>query len=146
MRQRLTWWAVLSGAIAAAALDFGGNVLATSPSGFTAMTLAKGRLGEIDVFNQLVAPPDAQLPGNNGNVWLSLQKTKGLSDLYVQSNTWLPGGSTGWHSHPGHSLIIVTAGSGGGDEGGEPHWRDPVFTFFWGKTTPPFVSRACDAP
>ena len=31
MRQRFTWWAVLSGVIAAAALCFGGNVLATSP-------------------------------------------------------------------------------------------------------------------
>lgn len=128
MRQRLTWWAVLSGAIAAAALYFGGNVLATSPSRFTAMTLAKGRLGEIDVFNQLVAPPDAQLPGNNGNVWLSLQKTKGLSDLYVQSNTWLPGGSTGWHSHPGHSLIIVTAGAVTDYEGDDPSCTPHVYT------------------
>ncbi len=24
---------------------------------------------------------------------------------------WAPGGSTGWHTHPGHSLIIVTAGT-----------------------------------
>ena len=141
MRQRLTWWAVLSGAIAAAALYFGGNVLATSPSGFTAMTLAKGRLGEIDVFNQLVAPPDAQLPGNNGNVWLSLQKTKGLSDLYVQSNTWLPGGSTGWHSHPGHSLIIVTAGSVTDYEGDDPSCTPHVYTFVPGQPAPAFVDR-----
>lgn len=31
--------------------------------------------------------------------------------MYVQNNTWLPGASTGWHSHPGHSLIIVTSGT-----------------------------------
>ena len=43
--------------------------------------------------------------------WLSFQKTKGASDLYVQSNLWIPGGSTGWHTHPGHSLIIVTEGT-----------------------------------
>src|SRR5215211_6166590 len=42
--------------------------------------------------------------------WLSIQKTKGPSDLYVQNNVWAPGGTTGWHTHPGHSLIIVTAG------------------------------------
>ena len=28
----------------------------------------------------------------------------------MQSNTWLPAGSTGWHKHPGHSLIIITSG------------------------------------
>jgi hypothetical protein len=38
------------------------------------------------------------------------------SDLYIQSNTWQPKtnntyASTGWHTHPGHSLIIVTAGT-----------------------------------
>ena len=48
---------------------------------------------------------------HNRDVWLSFQKTKGSSDLYVQSNVWAPGGSTGWHTHPGHSLIIVTAGT-----------------------------------
>jgi hypothetical protein len=47
-----------------------------------------------------------------------MQKTKGASDLYVQSNVWpavnpVTGAvaSTGWHTHPGHSLIIVTSGS-----------------------------------
>jgi quercetin dioxygenase-like cupin family protein len=49
-------------------------------------------------------------PSPRKNPWLSFQKTKGPSDLYVQNNTWIPGGSTGWHTHPGHSLIIVTAG------------------------------------
>ena len=39
------------------------------------------------------------------------QRTKGPSDLYVQSNVWTPGGTTGWHTHPGRSLIIVTAGT-----------------------------------
>ena len=29
----------------------------------------------------------------------------------MQSNVWIPNGSAGWHSHPGHSLIIVTAGT-----------------------------------
>lgn len=43
--------------------------------------------------------------------WKSVQKTSGPSDLYVQSNVWKPGGSTGWHTHPGHSLIIVTEGA-----------------------------------
>ena len=49
-----------------------------------------------------------------------MQKTKGASDLYVQSNVWAPGGTTGWHTHPGHSLIIVTAGTVTAYDGDDP--------------------------
>jgi hypothetical protein len=81
---------------------------ATPASGFTGTTITKGTFNEFQVFNHLTRD---QLPvGFPGNTWLSFQKTKGPSDLYVQNNTWLPGGSTGWHSHPGHSLIVITSG------------------------------------
>jgi hypothetical protein len=60
------------------------KVLATPANGFTATTLALGRFGDLDVFNYLV-PPDAP-GGQNSKVWLSLQKTQGPSDVYVQSN------------------------------------------------------------
>lgn len=122
------WLLLLSAAIAITALYHAESVRATPASGFTAKTLALGRFGEMDVFNQLVNPPDAQLPGNNGNVWLSLQKTKGLSDVYVQSNTFAVGGSTGWHSHPGHSLIVVTAGTVTDYEGDDPNCTPHVYT------------------
>ena len=56
-------------------------------------------------------PPDFWESRRNRNVWLSWQRTKGESDVYVQSNVWAPAGTTGWHTHPGHSLIIVTAGT-----------------------------------
>ena len=97
-----------------AAIFYTAKVSATPATGFKAMTIATGTFGEIDVFNQF---SKKDLPaGNDGNVWLSLQKTKGQSDLYVQSNVW-PAvnpttgavASTGWHTHPGHSLIIVTS-------------------------------------
>ena len=38
-------------------------------------------------------------------------KTKGLSDVYVVKNTISPGGHTGWHSHPGPSIISVVSGT-----------------------------------
>jgi len=57
-----------------------------------------------------------------------LQGTKGQSDLYVQSNVWEPGGSTGWHSHPGHSLITVTAGTVTVYEGDDPSCTPHVYT------------------
>src|SRR5687767_11829414 len=79
---------------------------ATPSSGFSATTLAVGRFGDINVFNHLL-PPDFRESGGHHELWLAWQKTRGLSDVYVQSNVWQPGGSTGWHTHPGHSLIIV---------------------------------------
>jgi quercetin dioxygenase-like cupin family protein len=45
----------------------------------------------------------------------------------VQSNTWLAGGSTGWHTHPGHSLIIVTAGEVTVYEGDDRHCTPHVY-------------------
>jgi quercetin dioxygenase-like cupin family protein len=44
-------------------------------------------------------------------VWLAWVKTHGDSDLYVIDNKFAPGGSSGWHSHPGPSLIFVVAGA-----------------------------------
>ncbi len=48
--------------------------------------------------------------------WMERIKTRGLSDLYVQQNDWDPVGcscvpSTGWHTHDGPSLVIVTVGT-----------------------------------
>ncbi len=136
MKRRLMWFALLSAAIVVTVLYHVENIRATPASGFTAKTLALGRFGEMDVFNQLVDPPHAQQPGNNGNVWLSLQKTKGLSDLYVLNNTWQPGGTTGGHSHPGHSLITVTAGAITAYEGDDPACTPHIYTVGMGFVDP----------
>jgi hypothetical protein len=48
--------------------------------------------------------------------------------VYVQSNVWDPGGTTGWHTHPGHSLIIVTAGVITAYEGDDPTCTPHVYT------------------
>ena len=116
MRKKLFWVVLFSAAIGVAAMLYVGKVSATAASGFKATPIAIGTFDEIDVFNQ--ASKNELPAGNDDNVWLSMQKTKGRSDLYVLNNSWpavntLTGAiaSTGWHTHPGHSLIIVTAGS-----------------------------------
>jgi quercetin dioxygenase-like cupin family protein len=38
-------------------------------------------------------------------------KTKGLTDVYVVQNRIVPGGHTGWHSHPGPSIVSVVSGT-----------------------------------
>ena len=94
---------------------------ATPADKFSSTTIALGRFGEIDVSNLSFFPDSAPWnthPGNN--LWLSRQKTKGPSDLYVQNNVWLPGGTSGWHTHPGHSLITVVAGTVTAYEGDDP--------------------------
>jgi hypothetical protein len=47
-------------------------------------------------------------------------KTKGVSDVYVVRNIIAPGGHTGWHSHPGPSIISVVAGEATAYEGDDP--------------------------
>jgi quercetin dioxygenase-like cupin family protein len=39
-----------------------------------------------------------------------LMMTRGLSDVYVVVNKIAPGGHTGWHSHPGPSIVSVVSG------------------------------------
>jgi len=121
MRKMLKWMLVLGG------LLFVDSVRATPASGFTGATLALGRFEDIAVKNHAFFP---ESPGSEleESFWLSLQKTKGPSDLYVQSNVWLPGGTTGWHTHPGHSLIIVTAGTITAYDGDDPSCTPHVYS------------------
>jgi hypothetical protein len=92
-------------------------------------TVALGRFGDIDVFNQqLIAAIPWRGTDQAQEIWGSLQKTKGTSDIYVQNNVWQPGGNTGWHSHPGHSLIIVTAGAVTDYESDDPECKPTVYT------------------
>ena len=46
--------------------------------------------------------------GRHRRVEIELQKP---SDAIVQQVTIAPGGSTGWHSHPGPAIVIVKSGS-----------------------------------
>lgn len=45
------------------------------------------------------------------NRWNAQLKTHGQSDVSVVDNKFPPGASTGWHSHPGPSLILVVSGT-----------------------------------
>jgi quercetin dioxygenase-like cupin family protein len=140
MRRKLTWLGVLGAVIVITAL-YAVHVLATPASAFVGTTLALGRFGEIDVFNHFILPnvPQAgheEHERHKNNIWLSSQKTKGLSDVYVQNNVWQPGGSTGWHTHPGHSLIIVTAGTITAYEGDDLECKPTVYTQGMGFVDP----------
>jgi len=60
--------------------------------------------------------------------WRALVKTHGRSDVYVVDNKLPPGATTGWHSHPGPSLILVVAGSVTNYPAGDRRCRPQVYT------------------
>jgi hypothetical protein len=113
MARRLLW-ILLALIVAAGAAR---TLLATDGSGFTGTTLATARFGELDLNSHT-------LPAN---LWQARLKTQGLSDLYVQSNVWKAGGTTGWHTHPGPSLIVVTAGTITAYDGDDPECTPHVY-------------------
>jgi hypothetical protein len=118
--QRKLMWFVLSAGIMATALFHSGTAMATPASGFTSTTLAKGQFAAFDASSYFIT--------DKGKLWFSLQKTKGTSDGYVLSNVWQPGGSTGWHTHLSHTLIIVTAGAVTQYEADDPNCTPHVYT------------------
>jgi hypothetical protein len=120
MQRRLTWVVLLSAVITITALFYAIPAWATPANGFTSTPLAQGQFDQFDVFNRFV------LPGSQ--VWLSRQWTKGLSDGSVLINVWQPGGSTGWHTHPGHTLIFVTAGTVTQYQADDPTCTPHVYT------------------
>ena len=145
MRQRITWLVFFSAAIAVMVLSYSAHVWATTANGFKATTIATGTFEEFEVFNHSILPNptgDGDNDRDDKTLWLSMQKTKGSSDLYVQSNIWQsvsPTGvvaSTGWHTHPGHSLIIVTSGT---ITEYEADCRPHVYTFVPGQPAPTLI-------
>jgi hypothetical protein len=136
MRGRRRCLMLLGSSIAATVLYHPGGALATPAEGHESTLIAKGRFGEMDISSFF---PHGLKTNGNEQLWLSLQETKGSSDVYVQSNVWAPGGSTGWHSHPGHSLIIVTAGTVTDYEGHDPDCKQHVY-----KTGTGFVDPGGD--
>jgi hypothetical protein len=120
--KRTAFCALLVGAIALAA--YAGNVLATPAVSFSGTTVAKATFGPVDSHVHTV--PAA---------WNELIKTKGNSDLYVQQNTWDPATcnfkcipTTGWHTHPGPSFVIVTQGTVTAYDGDDPACTPHVYT------------------
>jgi uncharacterized cupin superfamily protein len=126
MRRLLTCVALLGVAITANTV-YRKQALATPASGFTATTIAVGRFSDTDVLNHFILPNNEQ-DAHHKNVWLSLQKIKGLSDVYVQNNVFAPGGTSGWHTHPGHSLIIVAEGTITAYDAADPECKPTVYT------------------
>lgn len=99
MKSKLLWVLVIG---VFGATIFGGLAHATTQQGVTTTLLAnKISFGEIQI-NAHTLP---------ASIWQARLNTLGNTDAYVVDNVIQPGGSTGWHSHPGPSLIFVIRGT-----------------------------------
>jgi hypothetical protein len=100
-------WAVLAAAVVAAAGVGASTVLATPPVGLTTTTVGTASLPPVQLHSDYRPQPQTWPP----SFWSAFVRTHGITDLYVVDNVIAPGGTTGWHTHAGPSLIIVKTGT-----------------------------------
>jgi quercetin dioxygenase-like cupin family protein len=84
--------------VAIVSLGTTGVAIATTGTGISTNIISVGALSDLRL--------KSDIDGHKVDI-----TTKGASDLYVVDNVIAPGGSTGWHSHPGPSLITVKSGT-----------------------------------
>jgi quercetin dioxygenase-like cupin family protein len=117
---RSKWvWALLAAVVGV--FVYVGDVLATPATpGLQTTILTKALVDDLDVRASAQTAPDA--------FWGTLLKIRGLSDVYIVDNKIPPGESTGWHSHPGPSVIFVVAGTVTNYTSDDPQCAPEVYT------------------
>jgi hypothetical protein len=98
---------VITAAVLAGSVFIAAPAFATAASGFTAIEQWKGQYGPIKLKL-------------NGDAFDMKLETRGDADIYVTRNAIAIGGQSGWHTHPGPSLVTVTVGEITVYEGDDP--------------------------
>ena len=127
----MKWKGILAVLVALAGVGaYAGNVLATGSKGQTTNILAQATVDDLDLSGHQMTTevgPDGRTRPNG--IWLAWIKTHGSSDLYVVDNKFAPnGGTSGWHSHAGPSIIFVVAGTVTNYSTDEPGCAPQVYT------------------
>ena len=81
-------------------------VMATPGSGVTSTVFAVGQFDVIDTTTLTDIDPTAST-----DFWQARIRTKGSTSVHMLENRIAPGGTFGWHSHPGPSLVVVKTGA-----------------------------------
>ncbi len=102
MRINKKLWLVAS-AIGVCGVTVGALPGQATPSTQTSVTLAQAPIGRLHIYSQ------GRTLANRH--WDAILSTHGASDGYVVQNNFQPGQTTGWHSHPGPSIIFVVTGT-----------------------------------
>jgi len=95
MKKRIGTTALFAGA---AILVVAATALATLGSGVSSTVFAVGAFEELEA--KTLTPH-----------WQARIATKGATDVHVLENRIAPGGTFGWHSHPGPSIVVVKSGA-----------------------------------
>jgi quercetin dioxygenase-like cupin family protein len=75
--------------------------MATPAAGVTTMILGKSLFDEFKTDAHTIPADD----------WQAQLRTHGSPEVYAVDNKFSPGTSTGWHSHPVPSLILLLSGT-----------------------------------
>ena len=117
MRLKTFKLSLVTGSIAlgaALALHVSGVALATPASaGFVSEILGRSFFERIHV-NTAHGDDDVATPN------LVKIMARDPSDVYMVKNTVAPGANSGWHTHPGPSVVMVTSGTATVYEGEDP--------------------------
>jgi quercetin dioxygenase-like cupin family protein len=81
-----------------AVLVIASTAQATTGVGVTSTVFAVGTFDQIE----------AKTLSSN---WQARIETKGATDVHILENRIVPGGTFGWHSHPGPSIVVVKSGA-----------------------------------
>ena len=106
--------AALLACLAASSFVPRGTVQATPSSGFTSVTISASGVPAI-ALKTVSATHQVRI------------NTKGLSDVHVTSNIVAPGGYSGWHTHPGPSIVVVKSGTATVYDGDDPTCTPQVY-------------------
>jgi hypothetical protein len=100
-------WALLLALIGVAA--YGAVASATPPSGVSNPPWSPV-IGRFPRGLDATAKTDINA-GSATDFWQMRIQAKGATDVHIVENVIQPGGTFGWHSHPGPSLVIVQSGT-----------------------------------
>ena len=100
-------WALAIGLGVATA--YGGVAMATPPAGVTNPSWSPV-IGGFQSGIDAKAKTDVD-PGAAKDFWKMKISATGATDVHILENIIAPGGTFGWHSHPGPSLVIVKSGT-----------------------------------
>jgi len=93
---------------------YASTVLATPPTAVTPTIFGVGTIPPVATSGRIGA-------------WSAKMNIRGASDLHVLSNRIAPGGTFGWHSHPGPSFVIIKSGTATVRLGADPKCRPHRF-------------------
>jgi len=107
--------ASFAGLSLAVLLNCPGVVMATPANGF-ASDVTKTTFDWLRIiYGQ--GQRDDSVPGADPKIRLTV---KDPADYYIVTNTVVPGGYSGWHTHPGPSLVLVKSGTATVYDGDDP--------------------------